>query len=394
MANHLGRIDWCKGVRIAKNYDPQPPLDTVDPLGIASLGCQPVFSHRILPDGTILSRIKEKNGAYVASLLKVGSDQDPASYPAFSAAVAAFRGAVPITGAVASPYPATGISYVIDFQIDGNVFQRESQPHVPQPQFGAFPIGFGRESQSHPQIILGNGETYDMVGQGIRRAYHDYQEEFLMPYAPSDPMTIYFDHVNSEYTWHASGFGTSFSLSFELPIAPATPTDGYNANVTMWECHACLQSAKPVTIDPQFLDNQEDQLQPPGMVRAYTYYDFDQVTMPAWGGTYGATYNMTGMRPWLVIYANDQIESISLNGIPGANYGGSSPSARLPYFAPPFNFFTGTQSFSWALSPFTTDFQFDVTVAGQVISIPAKTVGDALVPRYYEAFAVGSHVIL
>lgn len=390
MADQLTLVDFCsQPLKGTKKVSLQSPLDVVEPLGLASLGCNPLLSHRETGTGNILSRVNHKNGLDTASLLTTTDDGNTSTSPFYSAYIAGLRATNPITGTVPSPFPASLVDYQFDWTIGGFTAARLSHPLNNLFNFGEFPVGFGG-FRANPWLILGGPETYDAVGLSFLHPYHTYNQQLLIGFCPTDSMTVIYDASVPELKWHdSSPNATSFSFSKEIDNGDGTATV-YSVNLTMWECFPALTNFSGTTVSPDILfpTSLEAQL-PPGFTRTYGYLSEGNITIPGYGGTITpTTYVVPPVRPWMVVYATALTDSITLNGNPGASFGGSVPTARVPYFAPPNDQWAAPQSYSWDLSLLTNTFTWDVVVGGQHLTPVMKTVGDPTIPHFYEALAI------
>lgn len=383
-------VDFCKpGFNINRKVSLQTPLDTVEPLGLASLGCQPVLSHRTTPNEVVMSRVKHDSGVSTKSLLTSGNDAAPRDWPYYSAYIASFRDVNPVAGTVTSPFPATDVTYQFDWTVQGLDAYREANP-VSSPRFSFAPVGFGAP-RPYPFLHLGGGETYDASGLGFRRAYHSYQQQLLIGYCPSIPLTLVHDAAVPETRWPNGGLEAGgFLFSLDDPPPPATPTTRYFVQLLLWEVNPAITVFSGTTVSPAILNPLTLEYQPiPGETRTWAYLDYGELTMPGYGGNVDATYVVDNVRPWLVMYATGNVDSITLNGIGGSPFSGSAPTARIPPLTGnPFglaNTVAAPVALQWSLSPLTTSFDFTMTVSGKAINPAAPfTTGDPAVPRYYE----------
>lgn len=392
----LDLVDFCnQPLKASKKISLQPPLDAVEPVGLASLGCNPLLSHQETGTGTILSRVNQKTGTDTGSLLTTTDDSNHNTSPFYSAYIAGLRAANPISGSVASPFPASLVNYQYDWTIGGFTAARLSQPLNNLFNFGEFPVGFGG-FRANPWIVLGGPETYDAVNLSFLHPYHTYDQQLLIGYCPTDPMTLIYDASVPELVWHnSSPNATSFSFSKEIDNGNGTATV-YSVNLTMWECFPALTAFSGTTVSPNILfpTSLEAQL-PPGFTRTYGYLSEGQITLPGYGATVApVSYPVAPVRPWMVVYATALTDSISLNGTNGASFGGSAPLARVPYFAPGNNMWAAPQSFSWNSNLLPNTFTWDIVVGGQHLTPVTKTVGNATIPHFYEALAISQITIV
>jgi hypothetical protein len=376
--NELSLLDFCTSPLKGKPVSLQSPLDAAAPVGLNSLGCNLLLSHRSSAGHVILSTVKNDKGTDTADLLTTPDDADLSQWINYSAFIAGFQGVNPIAGTVPSPFPAAPVTYDFEWSLNGFVAFTDSNPNVIA-RFGENPIGFGSGNESYPLINLG-GQSFDARVLGQRTPYHQYQNQLRIAYAPGGaPMTLTVNGSN-QLTWHDSGLGTSFSQSQGSPAA--------SINCVVWECHPVITTfsgetesgtlASPFTPDDTPL---------PGLTREYSYVDYGSVTMPAYGGNLGGiTYPVNNLRSWFVLYCNSAVQSVTLNGVSPASFAFGGFSAIVPYFAGPPTIAV-TQAFAWDLSYLTNSFAFQFVVNGQTLVPSTKTIGTTGIPHLFEAFA-------
>lgn len=373
MANELVRLDGCKRpFQQRKTVSLQAPLDAVEPIGLASMGCTPVVTTLAASNQAIAARVKEENGAYDQTLLTSANSADlSASNPGYSAYVAAFRGDNPIVGTVASPYPVSDITWNFTLNRETETIAvNEKSGFIPFNGgiYGSSPVfGFGGNVAAGNVIVLGGGEEFESIG--LYNAYKSYHQNWQVGYVPSGySLTV---RLVSGELQSATATLAGASLDLTTSGVPSTATGFF----PFYQCNPVLTSLQGTLVPVSG--------QPPGYIRNFQIITVGDVTIGGFGSTNSASHTLSGWRPSVVVYASASVSSMTLNGVPGTVFGGSINSIKLPYISAVLTF-SMDQSFFWEIDPTVNTFAFQYFAGGDTFTPTPQTYGAAGPLRFWE----------
>lgn len=391
MSQPLQLLNFCKsGIKkVDKAFAPASPLDTVELLGLNSFGCQPLLSHRSDPGQDILSQVKQTNGAVVRHLLTTQDDDGiiGGGPPAeeclpYGANIAGLRGALPISGSAANPFPTTIATADLLWTAHGAKFTQTINGTSQDLSGDSSALdlsstrGFGKLGQGESgagTLIKLPPDNREYSGLVRLRANHNYVSTLTLPYSPQlDPLMFVFDATYGYYI-DPSGFpttgtviGTSGSCEAEAFIASTMP---------------CLTTTNGDLIDPVSTLEQNG----PSLHRQYNLYRLNSFTMPACGQAYSATWDVpsSSLRTFLWVYvASSRIDSlvchegstVSTTVLTLPTPGNGPPSIITPIFSGiPFD-----TIYQFAVTGTEPSYTFDVshgatTITGTLTFSPAPT---------------------
>lgn len=395
----FGRLDFCKGFRPPKLLDAQAPLDTVTPVGLGSLDCFPLLSHHRLADGGILSTVNQQTLGRVGDLLDVANEpsDDTNTYPQATPGIAGVR-ASPVSGAPTLPYPASALTYEVLFSLDGQPQYRDLQGMTPTPTGNLINSDGLSQTILHQtgvwrDLLLGGPARYN--GRSVFLPYHSYEYGVTYLVCPNgEPGILRYDSNLDEYFWPDPSLAHGVHTTRQVdPMQPFSLPE-YDVRVLIWEATPAFaafmtgQSLEPGT-NLAFIEEANG----PELGRKYVYHPFQTATMPAYGGAYTQAHAFTGARANLVLWANTDIDSVTINGIGGTSLPGSAPLSIFntvdPTASQPYAYPTALK---YAVDPFETVFTVQLTAfGGQVFDLTASPFtfsADNSVPRWYEGFAL------
>lgn len=399
----LIQINLCRGFRITSQVDLQPPLGESfsAPEGIASLGCFPVLSHhKVEGTNAVYSRINRETGAIDRTLFTIGEDDDNVeiNYPSHSAMVAARRG-VPFSGPATSPYPLPfpSLNKEVTYRMNGDLVNFDwSEGAPPDPNVTGGDPHFNQNGRLY-LVDYGDGVFVDsapVAGALTLKPYQTFRIYSKINYTPNgEPLALrYFSTAGS------AGPGLPIGTYWPQLTGPGqTPLwTGNNLGVggfdyffrtDIWSVSPAWDETMSDTLTgTNFTQNGPDL---PGRGVAFALQE--TVTMPGFGEDIARDYDHSA-RPSLILYANDDVDAVSINGIPGTAYDGAAPSSRSQTLAGPFSTFRAyPKAFAWE-SDFlaVTTMQMSVTVLGVTIVGPTKVHGAVDRNNYREAVCFGN----
>jgi hypothetical protein len=360
MAHTIQLLDFCKtGIKkVAQSFNLGAPLTAVTPVGLDSLGCQPLLSHRGDAGHEILSQIKQDKGSVVRQLLTTPNDSGfIGTFPAiqeclpYGGMIAGLRGAVPLPGTAVNPFPTTAPTTHLTWSVSGAAFAHtvngrpqdlSGDPTAFDNFSGASRVGFGG--------VLGGASGANTLVQlppdnreytgGVRlRANHPYIPYLQLPYSPLlEPLLYQFDPVYGYFItpgWIGFGGdnGTCQVIGYAAPVTP------------------CI-----ITANGDFALPNSTEPNGPSLHRLYNLYRFSPFTMPGYGNDQTSTWDLsrTNLRGFLCVYVDsNRVDHVSLNG--AGSMGSSGVTLPIPGSGPPSAF---TPVFPGIA--FDTIYQFDI----------------------------------
>ena|SRR5579872_891282 len=388
MAKEIQQIDFCKGrlTKIAKSFDLAAPVDTAPLLGLASLGCRPLVSHRQDAGSEILSRFKQDKGTITEQILTTPNDSGvTGTFPNFEecfpygALIAGLVGSNPIIGSATNPFPTTEPNRTLLWTV-GNAGFTSVVNGTPQSLTGD-PTAFDRGSSAEAQVGFGgtNGgasggnmlvqlppDNREYTG-GVRlRANHHYVPFIELPYSPLLQPLLF---------QYSSAFGYSIIPGFftggqaVIGTNGTCDVEGYGAPVA-----PCLVSA-----NGDFAPAQSNELNGPSLSRQYNLYRLAPFTLPGFGGSFNQTFDVpqSKIRAYLCVYVDSsRIDSVVCHE--GANAGTTAVSLPTPGNGPPSAFtpvFPGIAFdtvYQFAVVGNEATYTFDVTHGATTITTTAS----------------------
>lgn len=381
MANErLLQIDFCRGLRVARRFDPRDPLDAVIPVGLAPAACRPVLVHHRTDDGAILSRIDQATGTPTATLLTAADEGT--SNPDVTPTLATLRRNV-LTGSAVLPYPASGIAWEVIFTTNG-------QPHL-RTISGLTPTDVGQiiNADGRSASVLGTSIWRDIVLGGpapyvdtIFRPFKSYDYGMVYQLCPNNEPSI-LRYTGTEYVWPNVALGAGRS----------TNTGTKNVRLLIWEAEPAFASLAGATLEPSAIPLQ--QANGPSLARKFCFHELNSTAMPAYGGTFGPTTHATaGARSNFILWCNDDMEAVEVNGSTGASFASTAPFSRIDGFLPSaFNSYTFTKAFQYStIDVFDVTFAIKFTAFGGMVfdttGSPFTFSLQSDIPRWYEGVAV------
>lgn len=385
----LTLVDLCKGFRTRRARPLQAPLDTVVPVGLAPIGCQPAIAHHQASNGAILSRFDQANGSYRAPLLTI--DAEDSSHPAVTPAVAGLPRSV-MSGSATLPYPASAITYEVLFYIDG-LPQFRDLSGLPPTDVGNLVNADGRNqsivgTSMWRDLLLGGPSRFD--GRSTFLPYHSYEYGVQYVVCPNgEPSILRYDANISEYAWPQSSAGAGRSTTRQVnPLQPFTLPQ-YVIRLLIWEANPAFDAFMAgETLEPGLTVADALAVNGPSLARKYVFHPFQTVAMPAYGGTYTQSHDFSGQRANLILWTTSDVNSVTINGNAGGAYSGSAPAARIPgTFGQSHNLYAYPNAIQYAIDPFETTFSVSITAFSEVFDLTASPFSFSAftdIPRWYE----------
>ena len=380
MAERIVRVDLCKGFRLQSPENLRTPLDTVIPTGIAAVGCRPAVVHHKASNDAILSRIDQQHLAYVDDLITVTAED--ASHPRVTPTVAGLA-RQPLTGAAALPYPASALAYEV-------IFFTNSKPHL-RTISGLTPTDVGQfiNADARSQSVLGTSIYRDLLlGGGARfvdSVFHPFKSyEYGMVYTKcpnGEPSVL--RHTGTAYQWPNVNVGEG----------RATNSGTKRVRIVIWEADPAFASITGETLEPSAIPSLQGN--GPSLARKFVFHPLNTATMPGYGGTFGpTTHNTSGARSNFLLWLNDDMDSVEVNGSTGTAFSGMAPDSSIPGLLPSppssFTFDKVRQYDNIGLLDVTFAVKF-TAFGGMVFDTTGSPFTFSLqtdIPRFYEGVAV------
>lgn len=375
-------VDFCKGaLRISKRYDLQTPLDVVEPVAISSMGCQPLVSHVKAANNAILSRVQQRSGAYVESVLTTTAPTGlltPADNQ-YSAFIGGIPGAVPISGSDGQEFPLPALPADITYTIEGIPYAHIVNG-VPQ-NLSSDPNALRTNTQLGRGAPAPAGGMNTILPDGIQyqagvdvRYYQTYYPTVLAPFDPNAG-SLGVDFVSgSDYSIDSPAWVNFGQTSDADPTVTTT--------ALRFRCAPCLKSAPggEFPLEPVYNDGPSLNLK-----NARLLLTGEQFTVPGFGGGIVKTVNVAKslFRGFMCVYVNAAFTS---NVSVSPSSGGSVSSVG------PIHIQAGATRFPTI--DFDTVYQFDITsnvasftfnVTGQVKSMTWTT------PNFFNPVTAPGH---
>lgn len=327
----LIRVDLCLGFKKSGKISPKEPLNVANLKGGASLGCFPILTHRkATANNAIVSRINRASGTYDRALLTIqGVDTLGTLYP-FTTPLVAATPDLSVEGVIASPYPIVQppLTFNIRHRIGGLFTDYHALPNIDPGEPGANGNTLHFNGSGHLYLVSFDGglEFLDSAPSGGAISlinYRNYRIYTRVTYCPDGipeallfyPEGIAFAEAPAGYYWPRVD---------DQPLA-GTPAWGGTNGIAAFDAHAWTvtpgvdtQVGPTITGGPDvFPVNGTDAVM---AGRGFTFALQEEVVMSAFGGNFVRDYNVGSARPTFIIYANNAVDSIVLNGQGGQNY--------------------------------------------------------------------------
>lgn len=364
MAKTIQLFNFCKsGIKkVDRSFNLGTPLDVVSPVGLSSLGCQPLVSHRSDAGHFIFSQVKQNTGAVVRQLLTTPNDSGivigtpTTQCLPYGALIAGLQGATPLSGSAANPFPTTEPDRTLLWTVgnagfakvvNGTAQSLTGDPTAFDLSSGNSMAGFGGTnggSSGAATLTQLPPDNREYGGLIRLRAYHSYVPTMQLPYSPLLEPLLFAHDTSTGYYITPGFFGGGQAV---IGTNGTCDVEAYGASVA-----PCLTVQNGVLIDP----TNSLEMNGPSLHRKYNAYRLTPFTLPGFAGSFTATWDVpaASLRTFLCVYvSSSRIDSVTCHE--GALAGTTAVTLPTPGNGPPSAFspvFPGI--------PFDTMYQFSV----------------------------------
>lgn len=360
--------DFCRGFKVRASFDPGAEVDPAlyTPLGLAPLGCLPLYTHRRNAASFILSQLAEETGRWQRGLVTSATDTSGANLQV-SGLLATLRGQTPLAGSATVPASVPLPQYDVTYQVGAFTIAHEvNNAGVALPAgttfwrmptaalfFGVQQVGLTKD------LFFRNGARWELVTI-THHANNVYDLQFQFPYSPEkEPLTTLYNVTSGYY------FITKSIASADAQQTSSGGPPLFDARVYALACAPALIDTNGTITESTLQSNG------PSLSRKLSQYRTGPFTMPDFGQTAAPItrdINQSHFKARFCIYGTPRVTNVLLNGLSGTHSAVTLPRLVNDGTKTVYPDHTFTQLWEFEVDGNETSYTYEVSNATKTIT--------------------------